>query len=183
MAKADGVMADVEMKAFDSCFRIDQEERANAQRLFRLAARDVAGFDVYAGQIAQLLGDDRPLLVGVFECLFHVAAADGILHRAEEDFLRAVAMKFGLSEREFTATRRLFVGSADDPYGILDIDPGAGDEAIKGRHRELVKKHHPDQLASRGVPEDFRALADRKLAAINAAYDAIQKERGRNRRT
>ena len=31
---------------------------------------------------------------------------------------------------------------------------------------------------AQGVPEEFIEVANRKLAAINAAYDTIQKERG-----
>ncbi len=47
---------------------------------------------------------------------------------------------------------------------------------------DLVRQNHPDRLAAEGVPEEFLVLADRKLAAINVAYDAILKERGRQPR-
>jgi len=41
-----------------------------------------------------------------------------------------------------------------------------------------VRENHPDALASRGVPREFVEMATRKIAAINAAYEAIAKERG-----
>ena len=56
----------------------------------------------------------------------------------------------------------------------------ASDEELKARRKELVRQNHPDRLAAEGVPEEFLVLADRKLAAINAAFDAIQKERDRS---
>ena len=38
--------------------------------------------------------------------------------------------------------------------------------------------NHPDKLMGRGVPAAFVEIATRKLAAINAAYDVIARERG-----
>lgn len=178
MAKADGVAADVEAQTFARCFQVGKDEIANVERVFALAAQDVAGYEAYASEIARLLRDDPELLRDVFECLFHIASADGVLHGAEETFLRTVAERFGLGDHTFLEMRRLFVADSGDPYRILGIAPDAPGEDIKARHRQLVRDHHPDRLTAHGVPEEFRVLADRKLAAINAAYDAIRKERG-----
>ena len=41
-----------------------------------------------------------------------------------------------------------------------------------------MREHHPDRLVAKGMPEEFVAQANRKLAAINAAYDRIARERG-----
>ena len=49
---------------------------------------------------------------------------------------------------------------------------------IRAQYRKLVADNHPDKLIGRGVPAEFVDLATRKLAAINAAYDSIAKERG-----
>lgn len=177
MAKADGVAVEVETQAFERCFFVPPEERANVKRVFDLAARDVAGYDAYAERIARMLADDRPLLRDVFECLFYIAAADGILHSAEEDFLRTVADKFAMSEREYQSVRSLFVHDGNSPYAVLGVDPGISNAELKRHYRELVRETHPDKLAAEGVPAEFLVLADRKLAAINAAYDAIVKAR------
>lgn len=177
MAKADGVTVKVEFEAFQRSFTVPTEEADNVRRLFTLASQDVAGFEAYARQIRELLGDDPDMLQGVLECLFHIAAADGILHGAEEAYLKAVAETFGFSAQEFARVRRLFVRDVCGPFEVLGIEPGASDEEIKLRHRNLVLQHHPDRLVARGVPAEFIASAERKLAAINAAYDEIRKER------
>lgn len=179
MAKADGVATEIEARAFARSFHVGPEETENVSRVFTLAARDVAGFEAYAESIGRLLRDDPDLLRHVFECLFHIAAADGVLHQAEEAFLRAVARKFGFGDSEFRDVRRLFAADPDDPYDRLGVARSATDAEIKARHRQLVQEHHPDRLAAHGVPEEFRVLADRKLAVINAAYGAIRKERGK----
>ena len=61
---------------------------------------------------------------------------------------------------------------------MLNISPSATDKEIKARYRDLVKSHHPDALVSKGVPEEFLAGAERRLAAITGAYEAILAERG-----
>lgn len=178
MAKADGVATEVEAATFARCFAVGSDELGNVRRVFDFAARDVAGYESYAEDIGRLLKDDPEILRDVFECLFHVAAADGVLHDAEEAFLRTVASKFGIDEATFRTVRRLFVADPADPYEVLGVPPGTSAKDIKARHRDLVREHHPDRLAAHGVPEEFRTLADRKLAAINAAYDKIAQERG-----
>jgi DnaJ like chaperone protein len=178
LSKADGVATPIEARAFEQRFHIPESERDNVRFVFDLAKQDTAGFEAYAGQIKTLLADEPHLLHDVFECLFFVAAADGVIHAAEEQFLRTVADRFGFGEIEYQQIRNLFVVDPDSPYAVLEVDPSADDDAIKARHRALVLEHHPDRLAAHGVPETFRAAAERKLAAINAAYDQIKKHRG-----
>lgn len=182
MAKADGVAVEVETQAFERCFYVPPEERANVDRVYRLAAQDVAGYEIYAGRIARLLADEPALLRDVFECLFNIAAADGVLHAGEETFLREVARRFGFDEREYRRVRSLFVRDPDSPYEVLGLAPDASDEELAARRKALVRENHPDLLAAAGVPREFLVIADRKLAAINAAYDAIRAERGLNGR-
>ncbi len=179
MAKADGVAVGVEAEAFERCFVVPKEERHNVMRVYELAARDVAGYEIYAERIARLLATDPVLLRSVYECLFNIAAADGILHQAEEAFLKTVATSFGMAEEDYLAVRRLFVRDTDNPYDILGVEPTLSDDALKAHYRALVRDNHPDKLVAEGVPREFLVLADRKLAAINTAYDAIVKDRAR----
>ena len=48
------------------------------------------------------------------------------------------------------------------------------------RVNRLARDNHPDKLMAQGLPHEFVALANEKLATINAAYDKICKERGVN---
>lgn len=177
MAKADGVAVQVEADAFERHFGVEPKDMAHVRRVFDLAKQDVAGYEVYAEQIARLLDSEPALLCDVFECLFHIAAADGILHAAEESFLKVVAGKFSIGAADYQRLRALFVRDPASPYAVLGASPADSDETLKVRHRQLVIEHHPDRLLAHGVPREFAALAEHKLAAINAAWDAIRKER------
>jgi DnaJ like chaperone protein len=178
MAKSDGVVTEVEIDAFRRVCRFPREETENVRRVFDLARQDVAGFEHYAGQLGRLLADDRELRLDVLEALFVIAAADGVLHEAEDSYLRRVALLLDVSESELAWVRSLFVAEAADPYTVLGLTPGASDAEIKARRRALAFEHHPDRLVGRGLPPDFVVLAERKLASINAAYEAIARERG-----
>lgn len=178
IAKADGVVTRVEAEAFQRVFKTPAEEARNVQRIFDLAKQDVAGFESYARQIAGLLASEPQLKRDVFEGLFHVAASDGVLHRDEEVQLKRIAKIFGYSEQDYRSVRALFVDDPDDPYTILGVPPSASAEALKARYRQLVRENHPDALIARGVPKEFIDMATRKIAAINAAYEAVAKERG-----
>ena len=178
MAKADGVVSPLELKAFEEVFRYAPEEEGNVGRVFDLAKQDVAGYEAYADQIAALLKDDRKLLQHVLEGLLYVAAADGILHPREDEFLKSVATHFGFSDSEFRFFRARFVNDHDNPYDALRLSPDAADAEVKSQYRKLVRDNHPDRLMANGVPAEFIELANRKLAAINAAYETIARERG-----
>ncbi len=61
---------------------------------------------------------------------------------------------------------------------ILGLSYVGAENEIKQTYRRLVRENHPDSLMARGVPAEFVKLANDKLAAINAAYEKIQAERG-----
>jgi DnaJ like chaperone protein len=183
MAKSDGRVVLSEAEIFKRLIIIDPKEIENAHRVFALASEDSAGFESYARQIARALAGEPRLLRDVFDGLFHIAAADGILHADEDAFLHTVADIFAIAPGEFRSIRAAFVhdpGCAltDSPYDVLGLDHQASDAEAKARHRDLVREHHPDSLLARGVPPEFHAAAGRKLAVINAAYDMVLRERG-----
>jgi DnaJ like chaperone protein len=177
MARADGVVSPLEVEAFRRVFHSAPEQVRHVERIFNLAKQDVAGYETYADQIASLLKNDRKLLQDVLEGLMHVATGDGGLHPKEDEFLRNVSQRFGFSESEYRFFRARFVHDNDNPYDVLRLGPDATNEEIKRQYRKLVSDNHPDKLMGRGVPAEFIAIATRKLAAINAAYETIARER------
>jgi DnaJ like chaperone protein len=178
MARADGVVSPLELKAFADVFRYSPEEAKNVERVFDLAKQDTAGYEAYADQIAGLLKDDRKLLQHVLEGLMHVGTADGVLHPQEDLFLKSVATRFGFSDSEYRFFRARFVVDNANPYDALRLTPEASDAEVKAQYRKLVRDNHPDRLMANGVPVEFIELATRKLAAINDAYETIARERG-----
>lgn len=174
---ADGVSLRIEEETFERMFSFEPEEAANVRWLFRLAAKDPAGFESYARELTASLGARPDLLRDVFEALMHIASADGILHASEDGFLATVAETFGYSTEKYRAIRARFVLDPADPYEVLGVARELPDEALKSRYRELVRRNHPDTLVGKGLPKELLDVANRKLAAINAAWETIARER------
>ena len=179
LAKSDGVALRIEAETFERLHVVSASETENVRRIFDMAAKDSANFEAYADRVAQLLAHDRALLHDVLDGLFHIAVADDILHPEEERFLKLAAERFGFSDIDFRSMRALFVHDPNDPYTVLGLTPDTSTADLKSRFKQLVRENHPDLLMARGVPKEFVALATAKLATINAAYDAIIKERER----
>ncbi|RZA10930.1 MAG: J domain-containing protein, partial [Lysobacteraceae bacterium] len=53
-----------------------------------------------------------------------------------------------------------------DYYGILGVEPSAGEGEIKTAYRRLARKFHPDVSKEAGAEEKFKA--------INEAYEALR---------
>ena len=178
MAKADGVVTASEVGAFRGMFVVPAEEERNVSRLFDLAKRDVAGYDAYAARVATLHANDREALVDVLDGLFVIAKADGAVHEAEFAYLESVGATFGFEGVAFEAiAARHVVAGEGDPYLILGVERAWTLDRIRRRYLELVADNHPDRAIARGLPEEFLAIANSRMAAVNGAWERIEAER------
>lgn len=182
MARADGVVTRDEIAAFRRIVEVPAGEQAKVERLFDLAKQTSAGFEAYASQLAQHFHDEPALLEDVLDGLFLIAAADGAVHEAEHRYLADVAAIFGIDEAGFARIEARHLRRRDDPYLVLGASREMSDEDLKRRHRALVLENHPDREIARGLPAEAVTIATRRLAAINAAWDVISRERGLARR-
>ena len=64
-----------------------------------------------------------------------------------------------------------------DPYQILEVDSQSSDDDVEAAYRRQIAQYHPDKVA--GAAKEIRELAEKRAADINAAYDQIQKIRGK----
>lgn len=179
MAKADGVVTDAEVLAFRQVFKVPPEEFENVSRIYNLAKQDVAGFDAYSAQVRRLFPGDDPsddeVLQDVLDALFHIAKADGVIHENEVLFLDEVAYLLGFEERVYERIKMRHMHPSDaNPYTILEADPKWDFPQLKSHYRKRVAESHPDRLIARGVPSEFIVIATERLAALNAAWEAIE---------
>ncbi|ASY63713.1 DnaJ-like protein DjlA [Sinorhizobium sojae CCBAU 05684] len=181
MAKADGIVSEAEVAAFRDIFKFPADQAKNVARLYNLARQDVAGFEAYAEKMASLCAScerNCPILEDIVDGLFHIAKSDGVVHEKELAFLLRVAEIFRMDEARFQRMMARHVhADGRDPYQVLGVSPKDDFTEIRKRYRVLVSENHPDMLVARGVPEEFHAIANDRMAALNAAYEAIERER------
>jgi DnaJ like chaperone protein len=184
MAKADGHVTRDEVVAFKKLFNIPQEELENVGRLFDKAKNSSDGFECYAEQIAMMFAQEPVVLEELLGGLFYIARADGVLHHAEIDFLYKTAIILGFSEIQFERLKTIHMGGSgpgqetSNAYQVLGLERDVGDDVVKKTYRKLIRENHPDALIAKGMPQEFIDVANEKMAAINAAYDLVEKERG-----
>ncbi|KAF0675430.1 molecular chaperone DjiA [Profundibacterium mesophilum] len=176
MAKADGRVTRDEVAAFRDVFTIPEGETANAARVFDLARQDVAGYEEYARRIKAMFDKDEETLCDLVEGLFHIALADGDYHSAEDAYLRRVAEIFEIAPASFRRMRARFVPDcAPDPHDVLGVAPDAPLDEKKRAWRRLVRETHPDRMIARGVPAEAVQMAQRRLVAINEAWEQVSR--------
>jgi DnaJ like chaperone protein len=179
MAKADGVVTRAEVDAFQQIFTVPKGEERNVSRLFNLTRREVAGFESYARRVSDLFENEPRMLEDILDGLFHIAKADGAVHERELAYLARVAEIFGFEEKDFAAIRdRHVLSQGADPYLVLKADPSWDFDRLRRHYRRLVLENHPDRMIARGVPPEFIAIATRRIADINIAWERIERSRG-----
>jgi DnaJ like chaperone protein len=157
---------------------VPHHEAANVSRLYNLAKADVAGYEHYAAKLAGLCGDGDGgglILEDILDGLFHIAKADGVIHEREVAMLADIALTFGFSEARFSQILSRHAYGEADPFLTLGVERDAPFAEVRRRYRQLVAENHPDRLIARGVPEEFVAIANSRLAAINAAFESIER--------
>ena len=144
----------------------------------------------------------------LLDLLLNVAYADGGPPPVTQTRLAAVAERLGIVRLQFEALHTLFraqrwaqqqnrsgrLGSFPRTAGAPPADDrgqlprpglhGAGSERdaspdeIKLAYRRLLKRHHPDKLAAKGVSAAELARATEKTRELTAAYERIREARG-----
>lgn len=186
--KADGKIMHSEMEAMRQFLRTNFGEIAVAQgeqvmlRLFeRQKQMDAEQPGAYRQTIYECCAQLRAVLtqaqrLQLLSLLAMLAKADGNVAAEEINALREIVQQLGLSEAELNSMLNLGSTTLKDAYAVLEISESATDDEVKAAYKEMVKKHHPDRVASLG--EDVRLAAEKKMREINQARDLIYKARG-----
>ncbi|MCQ4162503.1 TerB family tellurite resistance protein [Roseomonas sp. GC11] len=182
LAKCDGPVKREEIDAFKRAFRIPQENQREVGLLFDKAREDAGGYESFANRLGEAFADNPAMLEEVLSALHHIARADGQLTRNEAIFLARVRQSFRLddesAERASASRPPPSQTPAVDPYAVLGVTRSATDDEVRQAWRRLMREHHPDIMAARGVPEALMRRASERVAEINAAWDSIKRERG-----
>jgi DnaJ like chaperone protein len=178
LAKADGQAQAAEYTAFSQVFQPEAGSEGNVRRLYQLARQTTRGFESYARRLAKRYRQCPQLLEDVLDGLFHVAISDGVVTGDELAYLERVSQLFGQNPLTFRRVKATHLGfEAEDPYAVLAVAHDASDEGVRAAWKAQLSEAHPDRARARGLPPEFIEVAEAKATAINAAFDAIMRER------
>jgi DnaJ like chaperone protein len=178
LAKADGDAHAYEYEAFAAVFQPEDGSRGNVRRLYQLARQTTRGFESYARRLAKRYRHCPQILEDVLDGLFYVATSDGAVTADELAYLERVSELFGQNPLTFRRIKAVHLGAEkDDPYAVLGVAHDATDAELRSAWKAQLSEAHPDRARGRGLPSEFIEVAEAKAAAINAAFDAIMRER------
>lgn len=197
LCKADNVVSRNEIQAVEKVFvlfNLFGEQKEQAKAAFNRGKQPGFDLDAAVDQFARLTRGRGPLLQLFLQVQCMAIAADGRIHPAEHAMLVRIAGRLGLNEADVAQLEALMRASTSgrsaggasapptqdrlaDAYAALGVTPGTAPADIKRAYRKLISKNHPDKLASRGLPDSMRAVAEERSREINSAYDLIKSAR------
>lgn len=181
LAKADGVVTHDELAVaenFITSLQISEQEKAFARSVFNESKSSPYSIEDFALQFFQMNKTRQTVLYSFMDILFQVAAADGVLHPAEEKALNAIKDIFRMPDQQFESIKVRYFKKVDKYYGILNCTTSSTNEEIKKSYKKLVKDFHPDTIISKGLPDEFVAFATKRFQEIQGAYENVRRERG-----
>jgi len=192
ICKADGVVTRDEIQMAENMFarlNLSPEQKEQAKTAFNRGKAKEFDLDAEVKSFAASSRGQRPLHMMLLQIQIAGVMGDGQVHPAEHQMIVRVARLLGLTEADVSQLEALLrTGSGargpspqhslDDAYAALGVAPTATDAEIKKAYRRLMSQHHPDKLASKGLPESMRELAEQKTREISTAYAVIKEARG-----
>ena len=195
LSKADGVVTRDEINAVEQIFRmlnLHGENRQKAKEAFNRGKQPRFDLDAAVDQFAQISRGRRPLIQLFLQLQVMAVTADGRIDPAEHSMLVRIASRLQLSEHDVAQLEALLRAATAGPsagggpspqdrladaYTALGVTPESTPAEIKRAYRKLISQNHPDKLASRGLPESMRPVAEERSRELNAAYDLIKEAR------
>ena len=195
LSKADGVVTRDEINAVEQIFRmlnLSDELRESAKASFNRGKQPQFDLDAAVDKFAEMSRGRRPLVSLFLQLQVMAVAADGRIDAAEHAMLVRIAQRLRLDEADVAQLEALLRAATGRPsapgaaprknrladaYTALGVSPESSPAEIKRSYRKLISQNHPDKLASRGLPESMRAVAEERSRELNAAYDLIKEAR------
>lgn len=196
LCKVDSVVTRDEIKVVEQIFgmlRLDREQRKQARAAFNNGKQANFDLDGTVDQFRQISRGRGPLVQLFLQLQCMAVTADGRVEPEEHAMLVRIARRLGLRETDVSRLEALLRASATgasagggaapsrdrlaDAYTALGVTQEASGAEIKRAYRKLISQNHPDKLASRGLPESMRPVAEERSREINSAYDLIKESR------
>jgi len=181
LTKVDGRISREEIDSIDRFMTYDLGLNAASRKIavdiFRAATRSSETFEDYALQFYSVFRFEPQIIELMVDILLRVAVADGGLNANEERLILSAVRIFHFSDQAYHRVKSRYVKQESGAYDILESSENDPDHVIKSNYRKLVSEYHPDKIASKGLPEEFNRLAEKKFREIQQAYEVIKKER------
>lgn len=203
LAKAKGRITEQDIaqaSAVMTRLRLAGDAKEEAQNAFREGKQPTFPLTQVMKEFRDAFYGNKDVMQLFMEQLIALALNDGVLEKSEHEVLITVAKSLGFSRFQldqwlmmqkaaFRFHQRQQQGQQrqqartqqedlQDAYQILGVEKQQSDAEIKKAYRKLMARHHPDKLASKGLPEEVMKEAQQRARDIQSAYETIKQARG-----
>jgi DnaJ like chaperone protein len=174
--KADNRILKSELDFVKRFLRSQFSEEMTRQSLLMLREILKKDYDLLevSKQVARFM--DYPSKLQLLHFLFGISQADSNVIASEVKTIQSIASLLGISSGDFDSIKAMFIKDNFHNYRILEITPDASNDEVKKAYRKMAVKFHPDKVSHLGA--EIQESAKNKFQELNAAYEAIRKERG-----
>ena len=193
VAKADGRVDALEAELigimFDDISKVFPESEKTRQILkdiFNTEKQRSDNTEQIALAFAQSLRRKKAQQIQFMTFLIQLAFVDGEVSEGEDRVLQTIAEALEFDSKVYHEIFDRFESmmqnvqpkaSIEDAYALLGVNASDDMHTIKNVYRKLVRKYHPDIIASQGKSEAYMEEATAKTQALNQAYEMIKKVR------
>ena len=182
LAKADGRVCEKEVDTVERFMvedlQLNKDSKKVAVDIFREAIDSEESFENFARQFHGQFASQYGLIEIMLDVLIRVSLADGDFSKPEEDLILEAVSIFRIRTEDYLKIKSKYISRSDTYHAVLGCDRSDTDEFIKKQYRKLVVEYHPDKIASKGMPEEFKKFAKTKFQEIQEAYEMVCRERG-----
>ncbi|GAA5190053.1 co-chaperone DjlA [Ferrimonas gelatinilytica] len=154
-----------------------------AQRAYRQGKAADYPLDRELKRLNMALRFRRDLARLFIEIQLQAALVDGVLDDHERALMSRICAALGFSEADLERLIAMRHGerhsqtasmTLEDACRILGVNGDDSLPSIKRAYRKLMAQHHPDKLASQGLPPEMLSVAQQKSQDIQAAWERIR---------
>ncbi len=198
MAGADGTVSKKEVQAverfMDQVLELDTPRKEFAIKVFNKARKSTTTFRQHAEDYKALLKDKPEMYEWMVDMLARFSLADKEFDKSELQILQTACEVFGVSEARYRKLReKVRAGREENPikeeeekienkedlseyFALLESSPEDSFDVIQQRYEALALRYQPEKMEAQGFPEEFQALAAKKLDEVRHAFKKLSKQ-------
>jgi len=169
----DGPLKREEYLALRSAFPLEGGVCQKVRQLFTEASTDPHDVLSYAKLLARAVPKSDAVREQALLWLVAIARADGPVNAKESTLLWQIAAELNLSPARCRKLLAVDAQRSRNPHAILGVEAGTEKSLIRKAYLLIVRQLHPDVVQSKGVLREAMLIAERKTAAVNAAYGKL----------
>lgn len=149
--------------------------------LTRYALKEPSTLEKTCEELNDLFSMSEKILA--FELVVQIILSDGVAKEEEKAFINKLVGYLNIPSfihnqaRYYYEKTNLYAETEDveEYYAILGVSKDASFKEIKIAYRNACKEYHPDKVQHLG--DEFKSVAEKKIKAINKAYNYLSKHK------